>query len=144
MVATILAREDHLKTFKELFDTFGRASNDKAYVILERSPILSLVFDDSSDLELAGKLQSMLSQWVPFEGKSGPTQKPDDYELQHVAMGLKYLSKLYNKATLKLFYEPCFKNFISSQLDGDKSVCGAKMQIAEVYHEFIQYSCSSG
>jgi len=46
VVATILAREDHLKTFKELFDTFGRASNDKALLILERSPILSLVFDD--------------------------------------------------------------------------------------------------
>jgi len=59
-------------------------------------------------------------------------------------MNLKYLSKLYNKATLKLFYEPCYKNFIASQLDDDKTVYGAKMQIAEVYHEFIQYSCSSG
>jgi hypothetical protein len=68
VVPVILNREDHLKTFKDLFDTFGRASNEKAMLILERSPILSLVFADSTDLELVGKLQAMLSQWVPFEG----------------------------------------------------------------------------
>jgi hypothetical protein len=43
-----------------------------------------------------------------------------------------------------MFYEPCYKKFIAEELEGDKTLYGAKMQIAEIYHEFIEYSCESG
>lgn len=90
--ATILGRDAHLKVFKETFDTFGVNSPDKHALLLERAPILALVFNDPKDAELTGHLQKMFSQWIPFFNLKAPVNKISEYESMHCAMSLKYLA----------------------------------------------------
>jgi hypothetical protein len=50
-----------------------------------------------------------------------PQHKRGEYESMHIAMSMKYLSLLYKKDFLEHFYDPCFRAFIQTELDADKS-----------------------
>ena len=55
----------------------------------------------------------------------------------HLMMSMQDISHTYKAATIELFYIPLYKGLINSELEGDKSQWGAKMQLAEVFHDFI-------
>ena len=59
-------------------------------------------------------------------------------------MSLKHISKTYKASTIELFYIPLYQPLIQGELEGDKTQWGAKMQLAEVIHEFILNVIPSG
>ena len=112
--AKIFGHEIVLKQFKETFKIFGSISEEKSEIMLERAPMLALIFNDPNDKELYVHLQELLSKWIPFEKAKAPIYQAEEYELQHAAYSMKYLSKLYKKNFLLEFYLPCFMKFIQN------------------------------
>jgi hypothetical protein len=80
--------------------------------MLERAPMLALIFNVPKDADLLKCLQELLSKWISFNNAPAPQYKGDDYEMQHAAYSMKYLAKLYGKQFMDDFYVPCFMNFI--------------------------------
>lgn len=56
----------------------------------------------------------------------------------HMAMALQNVAIHYTHRTIHLFYEPLYRDFIAQEHDSEKSLAGAKVQLAEVFHEFIK------
>lgn len=79
----------------------------------------------------------MLANWVP--GYSGRKFQfaVGEYERMHLMMSLKFVSALFKAQTLELFYIPLYRQLIADELKGDQKVLGAKLQLAEVFHEFV-------
>jgi len=70
---------------------------------------------------------NLLSAWYP-----GPKNRhhAEEYELQHIALALQNLSKLYEAKTIPLFYLPFYKDFVIKELEGDIKQEGSKIQFA--------------
>lgn len=64
-----------------------------------------------------------------------------EYERMHIAMALQNVSIHYTHRVVRLFYEPFYKDFIKKELAAEKSLQGSKVQLAEVFHEFVKQAC---
>ena len=79
-------------------------------------------------------LKDIIMSWRP-----GATNKfaAEEYERQHIALSLLNISKLYARDTIELFYKPIYREFIQSELESEKSMEGAKVQLAKIFPEFL-------
>lgn len=106
-------------------------------MLLEIAPHVAMMIDAPEDNKLQQMLFDVVAGWVPGYGGRKHSFAISEYERMHLMMSLKFISKLYKASTIELFYIPLFSQLIADELKGDSANLGAKLQLAEVFHEFI-------
>jgi len=110
-------------------------------LLLEYAPMIAKVIDVPGDVELYQLLIQLFSSWnAPGVEPKIPSKYSfviNEYERMHLVMSMLDISQIYKAATIELFYIPLYQGLIQNELESDKSLWGAKMQLAEVFHDFI-------
>ena len=103
--------------------------------LLEQAFKIAQMLRVPDDDELYALLMGLLQGWMP-----GPKHRfsATEYERMHIAMALQNVSIHYTHRVVRLFYEPFYRDFIAKELAAEKSLQGSKVQLAEVFHEFVR------
>ena len=114
--------------FKNFISTSKYTDNETlSRYFLEHAFWIAILFNQSDDKDLVGYLTEIIQFWRPGEGNKFAA---DEYERQHIALALLNLSKLYMSKTIEYFYIPIYREFIQTELTAEKSMEGAKVQLA--------------
>lgn len=95
------------------------------------------------DEELYCLFIELLATWapnakLPFSKSREPLKvHVTEYERMYLMMSLKPVSSLYKAETLELFFLPLYQALIAKEMEMDKKTEGAKVQFAEVIHDFV-------
>ena len=132
-------RDQMLKLLKKILSSENFVGKEEmSRYLLEQAFKIAQMVNRPDDEELYTLLIDLLRAWLPGTGNRF---NGGEYERMHVAMALQNVAIHYRHRTVRLFYEPLYRDFIAQEHAADHSVAGSKTQLAEVFHDFVVQAC---